>query len=62
MYKNDCYSSRVRAFITRESIFSWLAQFIAASACFFSTIAMAASSDLSGDGKSDLIFRNNSTG
>jgi hypothetical protein len=62
MYKNHHLNSRFRALKTHESIFSWLARFIATLACIISTMVVAAPSDLSGDGKSDLIFRNNSTG
>jgi hypothetical protein len=62
MHKNYHINSRFRALKTRESIFSWLARFIASLVCVISSVAMAAPSDLSGEGRSDLIFRNNSTG
>jgi hypothetical protein len=62
MYKNYHLNSRIRALKTREPIFSWLARFITSLACIISTMAVAAPSDLSGEGRSDLIFRNNSTG
>jgi FG-GAP-like repeat len=62
MHKNYQLNSRFRALKTHESILSWLARFIASLVCVISSVAMAAPSDLSGDGKSDLIFRNNSTG
>jgi FG-GAP-like repeat len=62
MYKNCHLNSRIRALKTLESIFSWLARFIVSLACIIATVAVAAPSDLSGDGKSDLIFRNSSTG
>jgi hypothetical protein len=62
MYKNYCFNYLFRALKTHESIISWLARFIASLMCVISSVAMAAPSDLSGEGRSDLIFRNNSTG
>jgi FG-GAP-like repeat len=62
MDKNYHINSRFRALKTRESIFSLLSRFVASLVCVISSVAMAAPSDLSGEGRSDLIFRNNSTG
>jgi FG-GAP-like repeat len=43
-------------------VFIWLKKFVVILACATPVLTMAAPSDLSGDFKSDLIFRNNSTG
>lgn len=62
MYKKRYLNEHSCALKTHKSIPSWLSRFIASLVCVISSVAIAAPSDLSGDGKSDLIFRNNSTG
>jgi FG-GAP-like repeat len=48
--------------IAHEFLLSRFMRFIGIFVCSFAACVAAAPSDLSGDGKSDLIFRNNSTG
>ncbi len=62
MHKNYYRNASFRTLKMHESIFSRLVRLIASLACVISTLVVAAPSDFSGDGKSDLIFRNNSTG